>query len=565
MLTFKKSKKNVSQSIEHQPEFRPRSAKPSSELVDDALIDRNKVNLLARWLDHLNSKQLISITDQNDIVIMAGDSNDPFQQIFINHNHVDAHMQAKTDKSNQLYEEQVIQMVDIASILLQYKYVKESLGQFIFSSQNIPTDRNQSIWLRSIVHSVQPDAQSHKTYVKLFDGNEIQLLTIPGEYMAPTDDINTVAKHLLHHGQIRYDINTATYVYKYIQPDPLLDEKTNSPERIAQRQMLSFYIHHIHVDERTKLIELEFQGNAPERLIIPSDWYYHIHAHNFDRFYIIDALLANGGSLSGENFIFMGHVYSLRSSGVTKKSVRFLPPRDLKIVNLSVERKIDFVSRYIDLMNEKNAVKLDKTKGTLLLEDIDDGRQLYFTKEHTEQIRHNRFRRADVIELLTRYAQIKEDERGRWFLYYNNQFLRFPYSLQNNSDRPQSLKTQSPRHTQGISYTTERVSTRPLVSNVETRFWNRRPEETQAEFQKRYHDTIDYMYRHNFITWDRSANLIKFHFADRIVSLPINHLRSILNLHVLSCPSNVDNTLPFKSHQLSQWLLNNSYLENSLI
>ncbi|CAF4993488.1 unnamed protein product, partial [Rotaria magnacalcarata] len=47
-------------------------------------------------------------------------------------------------------------MPDIASILLIYKYVNDSSGQLVFSTQTIPSDGHELTWLQSIVHSVQP-------------------------------------------------------------------------------------------------------------------------------------------------------------------------------------------------------------------------------------------------------------------------------------------------------------------------------------------------------------------------------------------------------------------------
>ncbi|CAF1638789.1 unnamed protein product [Rotaria magnacalcarata] len=558
-----------------KPQLTSNESRSSLTSSCDVLLDRNKVNLLAKWLDHLNQQRLITITEQNDIVIMAGGENDQAQQIFINHDDVNAYLETKANKSNKINEYEILKMPDIASVLLIYKYVNDSSGQLVFSTQTIPSDGHELTWLQSIVHSVQPDPQSRETYVKLFDGDSMQSLSIPWEYMAPTDDLRAVANYLFQNGHVRYDIDTGVYAYRYVEPDILLDKKADSPERTAKHQMLSFHISRIHVDEKRERIELEFLNKVNQRLTVPSSWYRQISAHHFDRYYIIDALLANGGIISGDNFLFMDHVYSLKVPGATTTMAHSTVASNLKTVNLSSKQKSDLVCRYIDLIIEQDGVKHDNYNDIFLLENANDGSQLYFTQKHSQWIRQNRFQRLDVIYILAAYGQIKEDKSGNWLLYYNDHFIQLPFSIirsfkiasQNVGYSTHSLNEQYLRDIQPISQTTRIRTTTPPINNRNAQFGAYLPSETQANFLKRHHNTIDYMYRHNLITWDKRLKLIKLHFSDQTLILPIDHLHSILDPRVMSSSSSssstVDDVLPFTSRQLSQYLINNSHMINN--
>jgi hypothetical protein len=68
------------------------------------------------------------------------------------------------------------------------------------------------------------------------------------------------------------------------------------------------------------------------------------------------------------------------------------------------------------------------------------------------------------------------------------------------------------------------------------------------------------MYRHGLVTWDKPSKLIKLHFSDQNLLVPIDHLRSIINPRIASSSSTTNAVLPFTSRQLSQWLINNSYI-----
>ncbi|CAF4088596.1 unnamed protein product [Rotaria sp. Silwood2] len=533
------------------------------------ILDESQVSLLTQWVDQLNREQLIAITEQNDIVIMAGGENDYAQQIFINYHDVNAYMEVKTGNRKIIDETEVIKMSDIARILLKYRYVIESSGQLSFNAQPIAPDRNELTWLQSIVHTVQPDPESRENHIKLFDGNNMQLLCIPWEHMAPTDDVRAVATYLFQNGNVRYDVDTGTYAYRYVEPDILLDEKAKSPERIAQHQMLSFHIHHVYVDEKNERIELEFLDKATQRLVIPSRWYGQVFAHNFDRNYIIDALLANGGIIDRGTFIFMGRAYSLQVPyAATVKSHSF-SSLNLKTVNLSSKQKNDLICRYIDLVIEQDGVKQDNINDLFLLENANDGCRLFFTPEHSQLLRQNQFRRLDVIDVLVKHGQIKEDESGDWLLYYNNQFIRFPSSMiQSSTTSSQNMNNiihspnQQFRH--DIQQTSRSIRRTTSAGHFEPQHRTPIVQETQPESPTQYHNTIDYMCRHNLVTWDKRLKVIKLHFADQTLLLPIDHMRSILDPRVMASSSTAKDVLPFNSRQLSQWLLDNSYMAHNI-
>ncbi|CAF3723935.1 unnamed protein product [Rotaria sp. Silwood1] len=111
-----------------------------------------------------------------------------------------------------------------------------------------------------------------------------------------------------------------------------------------------------------------------------------------------------------------------------------------------------------------------------------------------------------------------------------------------------------------IQQTSQSIRRTTSAGHFETQYRAPVVQETQAEFLTRYHNTIDYMCRHNLVTWDKRLKLIKLHFADQTLLLPIDHLRSILDPRIMASSSTVEDVLPFHSRQLSQWLLNNSYM-----
>ena len=235
--------------------------KSSSTSTDNVILNENHVTLLTKWLDQLNQQKLISINEQNDMVITTAGQNDQDQQIFINSDDIDDYVEARARSSKAMDEEKFLDILDVARILLKYGYIDGSSGKLLFNTETIAQDSNELAWLISIVVAAQPNLQSRETHVKLFDGENMLLLRIPYEYMAPTKDARAVATHLFRNGHVRYDIDTGTYAYRYVEPDLLLDEKHKSTKRVAQHQLLFFQIHQIHVDEENKRVEWSFFMN----------------------------------------------------------------------------------------------------------------------------------------------------------------------------------------------------------------------------------------------------------------------------------------------------------------
>ena len=249
----------------------------------------------------------------------------------------------------------------------------------------------------------------------------------------------------------------------------------------------------------------------------------------------------------------MGHTYSLQGESninkINSTSMPSLSSNYFKTVNLSLKDKTDLICQYIDLIIEMDGVKQDKTNQLLVLENDADGRKLYFTSEHSLFIKQNQFQRQHVIQILVKYSQIKQDQFDKLFLNYNNQYIRLPSSI--TSSYSQNLNNRTYSSDQQMPPTIQQM----FSSNA------RSGSNSEQDFIKRYDYIIDYMCRHGFVTWDKTSNVIKLHFADQNLLLPINHLRSIINPRILSSSSSLkDGVLPFTSQQLSQWLRNNSYI-----
>lgn len=494
--------------------------------------DENQVKLLTEWLDELNGDKLMIITDQNDLVIMTGGRNDQSQQIFVNANDIDDYMDNKIVRRKTINNLRIISMSDLARILLIYGYVNESSGQLSFNAHSIDLGNNEYNWLKSIIRHARPNQKSNQTDVSLFDGENQTLLSIPYEYMKGTTNIDIVANYLFENGNIQYDVNTKNYVYRYIQPEILLDENIKKPERISQHQFLSYHIKRIDIDQENKVIQLEFRYDNNQYLKLPNQWYSHISYHQFNRDYIIDCLLSNGGIINKNYFIFMGQTYSLQPSQLNKTNSSYSLTNQFKIINLSSTEKNNLISRYIDLIIEKDGTIYDNIKQLFFIENPLDNHRLYFNKEDTNFIKENQFKRQHVIHILNKYSQIKQNQYENYFLYYNNQYIQIPSSIISliiNKNHYLDLQ-------------------KTITNNVQTKSF------------ERYHNIIDYMYRHQLITWDKSNHLIRLHFSDQTLLLPIHNLNSIIDQNIISSNYIQDGILPFTSRQLSQWLINNSYI-----
>ena len=521
-----------------------------ADRLSNRTISEEQITTLTQWLDQLNRQKLINITEQNDIVILPNGEDDQEQQIFINHDDVDVYMENKINTSKPTEDAEIIGMNDIARILLTFDYVQYDGKEFSFGSERIALDRNELLWLRSIIRGVRPEGQNRETEVDLFDGENNQILRVPYEHMPPTNNPQVVADYLFRNGHVRYDVDTGNYAYRYVPPDIPLDDDDDSPERLGQRQVLSSHIRQIHVDEENELVELEFVHDSNQRLELPSRWYRQALAHQFDRGYIIDMLLANGGVIDGDTFIFNGRSYSLQVPRVSSGSSTNLA--NLQTLKLSSKQKQEVLERYVELINQQDGIKRDNNGELLLLENLDDGSQLYFTPEHSQYIQQNQFRRQDVVRILQKHGQIKQDEFGNWLLYYNNRYIQLPSSI-----IPANLAGPANSKSNVLRSLGQRFSRQtPPSSDDDARFRARLAEESQAEFIERYHGTIDYMYRHGLIICNRRLKLVQLHFSNQTLSIPLDQLRGVVDTRLLSNAG--ENVLPFGSFQLSQWLLNHS-------
>ncbi|CAF3856783.1 unnamed protein product [Adineta steineri] len=345
------------------------------------------IKILTQWLQQLNQQKLICITEQNDIIIYLNNIN---QQIFIHYEDVEIHMKTKQDSN-------IIRMHDIAHILLQFNYIKYSAGQFIFDNQQIVLDINQLNWLQSIIRSIRINEHKEQTDVELLDGQHIQLLEIPYEYMLPTTESEAVVNYLFQNGNIHYEVNRGDYTYHYISPN----EKIHSKDQ----ELLSSHIRHIHIDKDNRRIEIEFLYDSKNYLEIPVNWYEQISQHDFTRSYIISMLFKNGGILNTDKFIFNNYTYLLKE-------------------------KDNIINNYVEYINNHDGIKYDKVKNCLILQNLVNNSQLYLTPVHTEFIQKNQYRREDMKYILTKYSQLKQDEYNNWLLYYNNQCIQI--SFENN-------------------------------------------------------------------------------------------------------------------------------------
>ncbi|CAF0980893.1 unnamed protein product [Rotaria sp. Silwood1] len=463
-------------------------------------LNQNHINILIQWLNNLKQKNLIEITKQNDIIIYFNDQNNYKQKLFIKHEHINTYMKKNNNNNQQI---DIININDIANILFLYDYIQYSSGQFIFPMLNIILDTDELIWLQSIIHSIRSNEYTQQTEIELFNGQNTQILHIPYKYMLPTTDVKTIANYLFQNGHIEYDVNTKNYIYYYIS----LDENNH----LIEEQLLSSNIQHIHIDKNNQHIELEFIHDPNHYLLLPSHWYQQILEHQFNRSYIIDMLLTNGGTFDRDNFIFNGHTYSLK------------PLNNLTLESSSKEKE-DLIDNYVEYINDEGEIKYDNKNHILILENLSDGSKLYLTPEHTQFIHKNQYRREDMKFILIKYSQLKQDEFHNWLLYYNKQCIQIP-----------SLK---------------------IIIKTHEQYSNNHNKENQTELLKQYHKIIDYMYNHNLITYNKNLKLFQINFSNQILTIPLNELQSIINIknfHLLN-----NEILPFNSYQLSQWLLNNS-------
>ncbi|CAF3645863.1 unnamed protein product [Rotaria sordida] len=466
---------------------------------NENFLNKNDINILIEWLNKLKQQNLIEITKQNDIIInFNNQNNNSKQQIFIKNEHINTYMKTNNKQTD------IINTNDIANILFLYNYIQYSSGKFIFPMENTKLNTtDELIWLQSIIHSIQSNEHKQQTEIELFDGQNTQLLQIPYEYMLPTNNIQTITNYLYQNGDIRYDNNTGNYIYRYISSN---ENKHLIEDNINQHQLLSSHIKHIHINKNNKSIELEFIHDSNHYLLLPSNWYQQILEHQFNRSYIIDMLLSNGGIFNNDYFIFNNYSYSLKS-----------------LNDLSLKQKENLIDYYVDYINNQGEIKYDNINHLLILENLLNGSKLYLTSEHTQFIHNNQYRREDMKFILIKYSQLKQDEFNNWLLYYNNQCIQIP-----------SIN----------------------ILN-----------ENKIELINNYHKIIDYMYNHNLIRYNKNLKIFQIYFSNQILIIPFKQLKSIINIKNFNLLNKY--ILPFNSYQLSQWLLNNlqeiNYFHNNSI
>ena len=356
--------------------------------------NEDQQKFLIQWLEQLNEQHLIEITQKNDIIIYP---NQPERQIFITHEHVDDYMESKSNSRSS----EVVHMTDVAQILRLYDYVKYSSGQWTYRNERIELESQEFRWLKTIIHSIKTIEHRQQTEVELFDGQHRQTLRIPYQTMSPTENPHTIAQYLYQNGTIQSEKKTRRYSYHYT----LADSESSTNKQSKDNEILSSHIRHVHIDEIHQVIEIEFFSDPYHWLRIPSDWYEDISKHQFDRLYITEMLLNDGGRFDGENFIFNEESYALKFSSKQKEQL---------------------IDSYVEAINDQGGIKYDKVRKSILLENLADGSELYLTEEHTEFIQRNQYRRRDMKYLLNKYGQIKQDEFGNWLLYYQDQCVQLP-------------------------------------------------------------------------------------------------------------------------------------------
>jgi hypothetical protein len=197
------------------------------------------------------------------------------------------------------------------------------------------------------------------------------------------------------------DIAHILILYNYIQySNGQLRYKNETIRHSNEHEYLLSYIRHVHIDEIHQQIDIEFLHDPNHFLQLPSNWYQEISRQNFNRSYIVDRLLNNGGIIKDDHLSFNHHSYALKFSSKEKENL---------------------IDSYVEFINNQGGIKYDNTTNLLLLENPSDGSELYLTKEHTKFIQQNQYRRQDMKYLLNKYSELKQDEFGNWLLYYNDQ------------------------------------------------------------------------------------------------------------------------------------------------
>ena len=361
-----------------------------------------------------------------------------------------------------------------------------------------------NIWLKSIIKNVQFNDYYAQIDVEIFNGKYKEILPIPYECLSPTNDRNLIADFLLKNGQIQYNVENECYIYHFIKPDLFLDKQIKSKEKQTDHQLLSYHIRNYSIDKTNQIIKCQFCYENNPFLILSNEFYKQIEKKNFNRHYLIDVLISNGKfSADRRIFHFNGESFDLLTN-------------QYENVYLSLNEKSKLIKNFVELIVQMDSVRFDETDQIFVLENVIDSKRLHFTRQHSTFIKTNNFKKKDVQQILIEYSTIKKDNFNRFYLFYNQQFIQLANVLCH------SFQNQNRNQSQQL---------------------------------------IDYMYHHRLISFDKHKSLIKLHFTDQTLLLPLSHLDSIIDQNLLRTNSNV---LPFTSEQLTNWLIQNSYLTKKI-
>ncbi|CAF0843731.1 unnamed protein product, partial [Didymodactylos carnosus] len=573
MFKFKNLKDKLLPSSSKKLRIGPNS-KQSTKTLD--INYEEQISQLTRWLTQLSRQGLISINDQNDIFLNGGTT----EELYIDHDDVNAYMESKSITEDNEHPE-VISMTDIARIILKNGFIDYNLRNLVYRNNrplplgdeiltttttkktttvnNANNERQRELdWLQSIIHGIRPNQYNQETEVDLFDGERTQILRLPYQQIKIPQNKRTIAEYLLENGHVRYDAENENWAYRYIPPDLYQDENDNIEnrnEQIAQRSLIASHIRQVHINKLTGQIDLEFHNG--QRLPIPNAWLQDIRNNDFDRSYIIDMLLINGGYLADKNntFVFNNQKYSLQVPRPLPKQTT--SESQLQTYKLSTKQKHEMIRKFIDYIIEQDGMKQDGTNSLLLLQN--QQQELYFTAEHSDQIRSNNLHRNDVVNILSKHGKIKRDEFNNILLFYNDQYIQLPSAVVPFDQQSSSNVTKSGKRSTSESGIASMNDDYDNNIDNDQEFYQHLSNETQEQFILRYHETINYMYKNGYITYDKQKKLFQLYFSNSILFIPYDRLKLIIDpTYIDTSSARTTTILPFASIQLSDWLLSNS-------
>lgn len=180
------------------------------------------------------------------------------------------------------------------------------------------------------------------------------------------------------------------------------------------------------------------------------------------------------------------------------------------------KEKEEFIDSYVEYVNNHDGVKYDSIKQVLVLENPVDRSELYLTREHSEFIRENNYRRRDMKSILNRFSQIKQDEYKNWLLVYNNQCIEIS-SINQTKTQPEISRQQTNTDNLKLIFPSNK-SQRSIERTASNMTLDIEPATEQNQYAIDPLLTLtNYIYRHASIYQDRFGRLvIKIH-QDEIV------------------------------------------------